>query len=251
MINSSESKILLFADQDIGYYTLEFILSEFKSSLAGVVTIGDNEIKHLAEANKISHFNFNFYKKGWTVDLLPKADYVILAWWPKIIGNEIINHPKNGVINFHPSFLPFNRGKNYNFWSIVEKCKFGVSLHFVDDGIDTGDILFQKEILKDWEDTGETLFLRAKFEMLSLFKENFENILKGKYSRVKQDQSIGSFHFERELNAASRLDLDKMVKTEDLLNLLRARTFSGKPSCFFIQNDTTYEVRISITKKNN
>ena len=251
MPDKSKSKILLFAHQDIGYRTLEFILSEFKNSLAGIVTVGDNEIIGLAKTSGIAHFDFNLYKKEWSTESLLQVDYIILAWWPKIISKEIIDFPRIGAINFHPSYLPFNKGKNYNFWSIVEKCKFGVSLHFVDEGIDSGDVIFQREISKSWEDTGESLYIKAKSEMLTLFKKSYPKILNGEYVRIKQDKDAGSFHYEKELDKASLLELDKMVKTEDLLNLLRARTFAGKPSCFFIENDIKYEVRIAIKRKNN
>jgi methionyl-tRNA formyltransferase len=250
MSDRSEKKILLFAHQDVGYNTFEFILSEFKNSLAGVVTVGNSDIKDLALANSLPHFDFSSYKKEWSIVSLPEVDYIILAWWPNIIGKEIIDFPKIGAINFHPSYLPFNRGKNYNFWTIIEKCKFGVSLHFVDQGIDSGDVIFQKEITKSWEDNGETLYVKAKTGMLDLFQESYAKILNGDYIRSKQDKNAGSFHYEKELDEASILELDKTVKTEDILNLLRARTFAGKPSCFFIENDIKYEVRISIKREN-
>lgn len=251
MTGTFEKKIFLFADQDIGYKTLEFIISEFKNSLLAVITVGVNEISHLAEEHGIVHFDFSDYRMGWSSDSLKQADYIILAWWPKIIKKEIIDAPKTGAINFHPSFLPFNRGKNYNFWSIVEKCKYGVTLHFVDEGIDTGDIIFQREIKTSWEDNGESLYLKAKSAMLELFKESYSKILSGNYTRIKQDINEGSFHYAKELDKVSELKLDRDCKTEDLLNLLRARTFPGKPSCFFIENGVKYEVRISITKENN
>ena len=246
-----EKKIFLFADQDVGYMSLEFIISEHKNSLLGVITVGLNEISNLAEKHGIVHFDFNDYRNGWSTDSLKKVDYIILAWWPKIIKKEIINAPKIGVINFHPSFLPFNRGKNYNFWSIVEECKFGVTLHFVDEGIDTGDIIFQREINISWEDSGESLYLKAKSEMLKLFMDSYSNILRQDFTRIKQDLSKGSFHYAKELDNVSELELDKDYKAKDLLNLLRARTFTGKPSCFFIDNGVKYDVRISITKQNN
>ena len=86
--------------------------------------------------------------------------------------------------------------------------------------------------------------------MLDLFQESYAKILNGDYIRSKQDKNAGSFHYEKELDEASILELDKTVKTEDILNLLRARTFAGKPSCFFIENDIKYEVRISIKREN-
>ena len=69
----------------------------------------------------------------------------ILAWWPHILKGKILNITKRGWLNFHPSFLPFNRGRNPNFWCLVDETISGVSLHFIDEDIDTGDIVAQKD----------------------------------------------------------------------------------------------------------
>ena len=60
----------------------------------------------------------------------------ILAWWPKIISNKLINLPRKGFINLHNSFLPFNRGKHPYFWAFYEDSPYGVTIHKVDEGID-------------------------------------------------------------------------------------------------------------------
>ena len=71
------------------------------------------------------------------------VEVIFLAWWPKIVLDYIVDAPNVGVANFHPTFLPYDRGKNYVFWRLVEGTSFGVTLHFVDEGIDSGDIAFQ------------------------------------------------------------------------------------------------------------
>lgn len=86
---------------------------------------------------------------------------MILAWWSYVLKENLIRIPRIGCLNFYPSFLPYNRGKHYNFWTIVEGNPFGVSQHSVDQGIDTGDIAYQSRIAKTWEDTGEALYHKA------------------------------------------------------------------------------------------
>jgi methionyl-tRNA formyltransferase len=61
----------------------------------------------------------------------------------------------------------------------------------------------------------------------------------------------GSTHYARELDPASKIDLDKEYKCIDLLNLLRARTFSEMPACYFYDDGKKYEVRISIKEVEN
>jgi methionyl-tRNA formyltransferase len=80
---------------------------------------------------------------------------------PYLVKEQVINVAKYGVINTHPSLLSHNRGKNYNFWNLVEDAPFGVSLNFVDLGVDNGDIIFQKEIHKIWEDNGRKFILQS------------------------------------------------------------------------------------------
>ena len=177
-----------------------------------------------------------------------KLDLILLAWWPYILKENLIKIPRMGCLNFHPSYLPHNRGKHYNFWSLVEGGPFGVTIHFIDKGIDSGDIAFQSVIEKSWEDTGETLYDKAQRELVRLFKEKFPQIKSGKIPRKPRDLNSGSFHRSEELDAASRIDLDKNYSARELLNLLRARTFPPYPGAWFIDQGKKYEVRIEIKK---
>lgn len=181
--------------------------------------------------------------------LAEEIDLGILAWWPYLIRQPVISAPRNGFLNLHPSLLPFNRGKHYNFWALVEQCPFGVSIHFVDEGIDSGDIAFQRALSVGWEDSGETLYRRAQTEIAALFAESFPRIARGDIPRIKQDLRTGSLHYAHELEAASRIDLELPQAPRALLNLLRARTFPPHPAAWFEADGERYEVRISITRK--
>ena len=185
-----------------------------------------------------------------TLDLLRSLDIdiLILAWWPYIIKESLIEVPRLGTLNFHPSYLPHNRGKHYNFWAIVEESPFGVSLHFIEKSIDSGDIAFQSRIATSWEDTGESLYDKAQSAILRLFKENFSAIKRGEIHRQRQDLNQGSFHLGKELEPASEIILDKQYTGRQLLNLLRARTFPPHPGYRFEDNGETFEVRVHISK---
>jgi len=118
----------------------------------------------------------------------------LLIWWPFIIKSPLLEFPKNGFLNTHPSLLPNNKGKNPNFWSIVEGRPFGVTLHKIDSGIDTGPIIEQKEIQYDWTDTGGSLYKKALSEMIELFKATYPKI-RLQISNVKHQSGDGSFHY--------------------------------------------------------
>ena len=68
------------------------------------------------------------------------------SYYDKKIPIEIINSLKNGGINFHPSFLPYNKGRHSTFWAINNSTPFGASSHWLDENFDTGDIFIQKKI---------------------------------------------------------------------------------------------------------
>ena len=170
-------KLLLLADKEVGLNVLKFLVRFYPQDVGLVVTTEKNEIYETAKSFDIAVQVFdetnivNTCKNKYFI-----FDLGLLAWWPRIVRNSLIEIPKKGFINFHPSLLPYNRGKHYNFWAIVEGCPFGVTLHFVDAGVDTGDIVAQRSISYDWTDTGESLYFKAQKEILDLFYLTYPKI---------------------------------------------------------------------------
>jgi methionyl-tRNA formyltransferase len=175
-------------------------------------------------------------------------DLIVLAWWPHVVQAELLAVPRLGTLNLHPSLLPHNRGKHYNFWNLVEDVPFGVSIHWVVPDVDAGDVAFQAPIEKSWEDTGGTLYGKAQEAIVRLFRESLPAIRAGRIPRRAQDLGAGSFHKARELEPASRIELDRSTTPRALLNLLRARTFPPHPAAWFSEGGRAYEVRVSIRR---
>lgn len=242
-------KLILFADNKVGLEVLNYLLSDFKEDLHTVVTLEENQIYRHA---KLSGLHVEVFDKDYNNNEFYNMNFElgVLAWWPHIIKKPLLSLPKCGFLNFHPSFLPYNRGKHYNFWALVEQCPFGVTLHKVDAGIDSGDIVSQRAISYSWEDNGESLYSKAQIEIVELFKSTYPNLRKGSVNTQTQDLSKGSFHLSSEIDAASKIEIDATYTARELLNLIRARTFTGYPGCWFEEvNGETYEVRIQIKRK--
>lgn len=246
-------KNILFADGRVGLQICEWLLDNYREDVGLVVATTENGITQAAQDARIPSAIFS------TEHDLASAiqqghekhfDWGLLLWWPHIVHKCTLALARNGFINTHPSFVPFNRGKHYNFWSLVEQAPFGVSLHIVDDGVDSGDVIAQRQIAYDWEDTGATLYEKAASSMFELFKSTYPEIREGRIVRVPQDLSKGSFHRANELDEASRIDIEASYCARDLFNLLRARTFPGYPACSF-REDTgeEFEVRVEIRRK--
>ena len=155
-------KLLLLADGSAGAKIAQYLVSNHAADLAAVITTADNEISELCRLARIA--TFQFVSEAATLDRLHgrDVDLGLLAWWPKLIRKRLIAFPKLGFINTHPSLLPYNRGKHYNFWALVERAPFGVTLHKVTEDVDAGDIVAQRPIPYDWTDNGETLYRKAQ-----------------------------------------------------------------------------------------
>jgi len=251
-------KIALFACDKVGFEITKF-LADCQETLGCLVLDSKDRNQYnrqiieasVRDSNLTIFYSDEIYNSHVINEIHKlKLDIGILAWWPYILEQEIILIPKQGFINLHPSLLPYNRGKDPNFWNLLEGSPFGVSIHFVDPFIDSGDIIFQSPIEKTWEDTGQTLYNKATKEIVDLFKNNFHIIKSGKLRRKPQQKNVGSLHFRKEIEAASRIDLDKKYKARDLLNIIRARTFFPHPGAWFIDDGERYEVRIDIKKSN-
>ena len=71
-------------------------------------------------------------------------DLTVSYTYKYIIKKEVIDALSNNVVNIHNSYLPYNRGAAPNLWSLVEGTPRGVTLHYVDEGLDKGFIIAQK-----------------------------------------------------------------------------------------------------------
>ncbi|WP_431029191.1 formyltransferase family protein [Lysinibacillus sp. LZ02] len=152
--------------------------------------------------NKLKLFGDNFVvldnKLSTDFVISNKFDLVISYGYRYIISEEIINIMKNKIINLHISYLPWNRGADPNFWSFLENTKKGVSIHLIDEGIDTGDILIQKEVTFTDNDTLRTSYNKLSIAIEALFIEHWSKIRLGKYIPIKQNLNEGSIHFSKD-----------------------------------------------------
>lgn len=150
-----------------------------------------------------------------------------------ILKPEFLSIFPQGVVNLHPAYLPYNRGQYPNVWSIIEGTPSGVTLHYVDDKIDTGDIIAQREIPVDLVDTGETLYQKLERASIELFKETWPQIKSGGAPRIPQSGEPGSYHRTRDVEAIDEIDLDGTYVAHDLINILRARSFPPYEGAYF------------------
>jgi methionyl-tRNA formyltransferase len=116
-----------------------------------------------------------------------------------IIKPEIIHLLPHRIINLHTSYLPYNRGASPNIWSFIENTPCGVTIHEIDRGIDTGDILIQEQINYDYKkETLETAYKKSNKQIQELFCKNWDKIKKNEIIPQKQTHK-GTFHLAKDL----------------------------------------------------
>lgn len=178
-----------------------------------------------------------------------EPDYVISCGYRHIVPEEILKIPEEGALNLHPAYLPYNRGAHPNVWSIVENTPAGVTLHYMDAEIDTGDIIARRKVDSDFSDTGKDLYERLEDAQVDLFKEVWPDVLSGDISITEQSDDAGTYHRTSEFEELCKLDPDEEVKTKEFLDQLRALTFPPYNNAEIEIEGETYYIEIDIKKE--
>lgn len=153
------------------------------------------------------------------------AEIGVSAMFGHILRRDLLDLLPAGCVNLHPSYLPYNRGAHPNVWSIVEGTPAGATLHWVDEGVDTGDIIAQRAVPVDPADTGETLYRKLERACVTVFDEAWPLVRAGCAPRRPQPRDAGTTHRVADLARLDEIDLDRRYTARELIDLLRARTF--------------------------
>lgn len=246
-----KAKWTVFADGVVGDEVLRTIASHDPDAVSCIISTSDRseELSSVFRAG-IFHTWEQLQNDDVLLAVQGRSEVVFLAWWPHLLRGKLLDLGQKVMLNMHPSLLPHCRGKDPNFWCLVEERPAGVTIHHVTSAVDAGDIAFQRQIPISWTDTGETIHKRAQRALIALFDEVYRRIATLDVPRIKQHLDAGSFHRRSELDQASLIELDRSYSARNFLNLLRARTYDGHPACTFFDDGAAYEVRISIRRKN-
>ena len=117
-----------------------------------------------------------------------QADLFISMSFNQILKSKIISMPRLGFINCHAGALPFYRGRNPLHWALINgECDFGITVHYVDEGIDTGDIIEQQLFSITLIDDYASLQLKADKECANVLHLAILKIQQGNVKRIKQE----------------------------------------------------------------
>lgn len=164
------------------------IISNFRFFLTKDVT--KLTLKEIAKKNKIPYYfceDINSLKSKTYLQAL-NPQLICISSFSQIIKKEIIDIPIYGMINFHPSYLPYYKGPNPWFWQYyyMEK-EGGVTIHFVDEGEDSGEIIFQQKYPIKLGIVSEEMWDIAISIGTNLLIKAIDGIIKKKIDSKKQE----------------------------------------------------------------
>lgn len=138
----------------------------------------------------------------------------------KIIKPEVLNTPGLRALNLHTSLLPFNRGSHPILWSILEGTPLGVTIHQIDQGLDTGPIIFQQELqLLDQTKSLKEIYDDINKILIDIFCSNWKNLRDGNYTSTSQT-GAATYHRSLEgINFISSLEKSWDTSIKELSSL--------------------------------
>lgn len=117
-----------------------------------------------------------------------RPDLYIAVGYNRLLKDRALSIPRLGAVNFHASLLPAYRGKHPLYWALKNKEPLaGLTVHFMDPGLDTGDILYQVRVPVRENDTVAGLYSRIMDKSTELMDRLIEDARKGSLSGVPQE----------------------------------------------------------------
>ena len=162
------------------YDTQDVILKEWANEL-GVPFLPCKNVNDLNFINSLSQYH---------------PDILVSMSFNQILKKEIIEYAPKGFINCHAGALPFYRGRNPLNWALINGAEsFGITVHYVDEGIDTGDIVEQRTYPITLTDNYESLLSQAIRECSKVLFSAINKIESGFFERIKQSDihPIGTY----------------------------------------------------------
>ena len=175
-----------------------------------------------------------------------RPDIVIASGFEHKVPQEIIDVPEKGVVNLHPSYLPFNRGSHPYIWPLIEDTPAGVTVHYMNENIDEGPIIDRMKVEKRPEDDSRSLRQKLMMAQADIFVENWERIKEGPET-MEQRPDEGTTHYMEELDDISEIDLEEEVKIGEFIDLLRALSYTSDGLAWFEEDGEKFFLNLEIT----
>jgi len=193
-------RIVLIGQAAFGAKTLEALLERGEEVVAiytSAIPERAQPLKELGEKSNIPLFQSEQMKESAVYENLSRLDpeLGVMAFVTDIVPARILQRPKLGTIQYHPSLLPRHRGASAINWAIIQgESKTGLTIFWPDEGIDTGPVLLQREVDISPDDTVGSLYFNKLFPLgVEALVEAVQLVKDGKAPRILQDSSIATY----------------------------------------------------------
>lgn len=198
-------------------------------------TIWNDSVQELAQAHGLPMLLRTYANDPEVAELVEGhvPDILVSSDWRTWLAPAIYQQARHGAINIHDALLPRYGGFAPLNWALINgETEVGVTVHFMDDELDTGDIVLQQRVPVEPTDTATDLFHKTLPLFPELVLRSLELIESGKQDWIKQDRSQATFFHRRSLEE-SRIHWDRSAL--DIVNLVRAQP-DPYPNAFCFHN---------------
>ena len=204
---------------------------ELGVSVVGVCSIKDSRINSdycdlgpLARQKGIPLLYVSDINSGETFDWIRdrQADVIFCFGWSRLIALDLLTTTPLGVLGYHPTMLPKNRGRHPIVWALVLGLqKTGSTFFFMNERADAGDIVSQSEVEISYLDDARTLYDKLLSKAKDQLTDLVPRLIAGDYLRQKQDDSQSNLWRKRSNNDGL---IDWSLPAESIRNLVRGLT---------------------------
>jgi methionyl-tRNA formyltransferase len=176
-------------------------------------------------------------------EIASNYDLVVSYHCRQLFPSEVVHRVR--CVNIHPGFNPYNRGWYPGVFSIANGLPAGATIHEIDEKIDNGPIIAQKQINILPEDTSGTVYpkiIQAEYDLLD---EWFLKIINGDYQTVLPKEK-GNINYKKDYYSLQKLDLDEKLTMRQCIDRLRALTHPPFQNAYFIDESTGDRIFASI-----
>lgn len=175
--------------------------------------------------------------------IIDNYELVISLHCKQLFPDALIKNVR--CVNVHPGLNPHNRGWFPQVFSILNKLPVGATIHEIDEEIDHGNIIAQKEVSINSWDTSKNVYDRVLLAELDLLRAHLTSILNNTYTASKPT-SEGNLNLKKDFNALRQVNLDEKATYGEVIDRMRALTHEPYSNMFYIDRQTGKKVHIKI-----